>query len=80
MALGTGTLISLAALAVGATTAAPARPHDQPHAVREFERRYLTEVLDETQLDKRKAADLLGISLASLYRKLGPLPDSPRGE
>jgi len=28
-------------------------------------------VLAQTQFDKRKAARILGISLASLYRKLG---------
>jgi Bacterial regulatory protein, Fis family len=40
-----------------------------------FERRHLIDVLDEARLDKRKAADLPGISLASLYRKLSPTPD-----
>ena len=56
-------------------TAPVARPHDLREAVRQFERQHLSDVLDEAHLDKRKAADLLGISLASLYRKLSPAPD-----
>jgi transcriptional regulator with PAS, ATPase and Fis domain len=45
--------------------------------VRSFERQHLMEVLSATQADKRKAARLLGISLASLYRKLrGPEDDA----
>ena len=44
--------------------------------MRQFECRHLTDVLDEVRLDKRKAADLLGISLASLYRKLSLAPDA----
>ena len=47
-------------------------------AIRQFERRHLIDVLDEAGLDKRKAADLLGISLASLYRKLSLGPDGHR--
>ena len=39
-------------------------------AVRRFERQHLMDVLAATQSDKRKAARVLGISLASLYRKL----------
>jgi transcriptional regulator with PAS, ATPase and Fis domain len=38
--------------------------------VRRFERQHLLDVLAATQSDKRKAARVLGISLASLYRKL----------
>jgi transcriptional regulator with PAS, ATPase and Fis domain len=53
-----------------------ARPRDLREAIRQFERGHLTDVLDEAGLDKRKAADLLGISLASLYRKLSPAPDA----
>ena len=84
MVLGSGALLSLADLSApeDAVTAAVARPHDLREAVRQFERKHLSEVLDETHLDKRKAADLLGISLASLYRKLSPAPDrsSPPAE
>ena len=77
MVLGGGELLSLADLTLSEdpATAPVARPHDLREAVRQFERRHLTDVLDEAHLDKRKAADLLGISLASLYRKLSPGPD-----
>ena len=79
MVLSSGALLSLADLSApeDPTTAPVARPHDLREAVRQFERRHLSEVLDEAHLDKRKAADLLGISLASLYRKLSPAPDRP---
>jgi transcriptional regulator with PAS, ATPase and Fis domain len=56
-------------------TAPVAHPRDLREATRQFERRHLIDVLDEARLDKRKAADLLGISLASLYRKLSLAPD-----
>jgi two-component system response regulator PilR (NtrC family) len=38
---------------------------------RQSERQHIMAVLTQTQFDKRKAARILGISLASLYRKLG---------
>jgi len=38
---------------------------------RQSERQHIMAVLAHTQFDKRKAARMLGISLASLYRKLG---------
>ena len=78
MVLASGERISPADLdEQGATTSAQ-RSFDLRAAVRQFERRHLSEVLDETRLDKRKAAHLLGISLASLYRKLGPGPGEER--
>jgi transcriptional regulator with PAS, ATPase and Fis domain len=40
-------------------------------ALRQFERRHVRDVLSEVGFDKREAARLLRISLASLYRKLG---------
>jgi DNA-binding NtrC family response regulator len=46
------------------------RPTVLRDAVREFERRHILEVLEQTGYDKREAARTLGISLASLYRKL----------
>jgi transcriptional regulator with PAS, ATPase and Fis domain len=46
------------------------RPADLREAVRLFERRHIHDVLVQTDFDKREAARLLGISLASLYRKL----------
>src|SRR5712691_11537518 len=38
---------------------------------RQSERQHIMAVLTQTQFDKRKTARILGISLASLYRKLG---------
>ena len=38
---------------------------------RQSERQHIMAVLAQTRFDKRKAARILGISLASLYRKLG---------
>jgi len=38
---------------------------------RQSERQHIMAVLARTQSDKREAARILGISLASLYRKLG---------
>jgi DNA-binding NtrC family response regulator len=79
--LGGGELVSLRDL-----SADPASPHGVPPqnlrgAVRRFERQHLLDVLAATQLDKRQAARVLGISLASLYRKLHGRPDdSPRTE
>ena len=52
------------------TTSQGTAPQDLRGAVRKFERQHLMEVLAATQSDKRKAARVLGISLASLYRKL----------
>ena len=77
MVLGGGELLSLADLSVSEdpATAPVAHPRDLREAIRQFERRHLIDVLDEARLDKRKAADLLGISLASLYRKLSLAPD-----
>jgi two-component system response regulator PilR (NtrC family) len=71
MVLGGGDVISLRQLATDLVPAESTRPHDLREAVRRFERQHLMEVLAETCSDKRKAAGLLGISLASLYRKLG---------
>ena len=39
-------------------------------AVQNFERRHIQWVIEMTQQDKQKAADSLGISLATLYRKM----------
>jgi transcriptional regulator with PAS, ATPase and Fis domain len=47
-------------------------------AVRRFTRRHIMDVLAQVQFDKRAAARRLGISLASLYRKLSV--DSPGGQ
>jgi two-component system response regulator PilR (NtrC family) len=75
MVLGSGDLISLQHLSADATTADETRPHDLREALRRFERQHLMSVIAETRSDKRAAARLLGISLASLYRKLNLTPD-----
>jgi len=68
--LGGSDLISLRDLAAEPVTAQGGTPQDLRGAVRRFERQHLMDVLAATQSDKRKAARVLGISLASLYRKL----------
>jgi len=46
-------------------------------AVHEYERIIITEALRENGEDKRSVAKLLGISLSSLYRKIGEeMPES----
>ncbi len=71
MVMGDGDLITLKHLPADVATADAAAHHtDLREAVRQFERQHLRNVLAETNLDKREAAQLLGISLASLYRKL----------
>ena len=46
---------------------------DLKSAMRLYERNHIENVLERTENDKRKAADLLGISLSSLYRKIDEL-------
>ena len=70
MVLGRGELISMRDLSSDQGAAGGTPPQDLRGAVRRFERQHLMDVLAATQSDKRKAARLLGISLASLYRKL----------
>jgi DNA-binding NtrC family response regulator len=81
MVLGSGDLISLRDLAPDQGSPHGAPPQDLRGAVRRFERQHLMDVLAATQSDKRKAARVLGISLASLYRKLrgetGDAPEQP---
>jgi len=43
-------------------------------ATRRFERQHILDVLVQTQFDKREAARRMGVSLASLYRKLNGEP------
>ncbi len=71
MILGDGEFIGLRHLSQDVAVEAPAaHPANLREAVRGFERQHILEVLGQTQFDKREAARLLGISLASLYRKL----------
>ena len=76
MVLGSGPLITLGDLPADVPADVPRA--DLREAVRRFERAYLLDVLEETDRDKRRAADRLGISLASFYRKLGSGPADPR--
>jgi transcriptional regulator with PAS, ATPase and Fis domain len=82
MVLGSGDLISMRDLSSDHGTGNGTTPQDLRGAVRRFERQHLMDVLAATQSDKRKAARLLGISLASLYRKLRgedePGPAAPK--
>jgi len=55
----------------------PERPLHLREAVGRFERRHVLDVLAEAGGDKREAARRLGISLASLYRKLSGDPEAP---
>jgi DNA-binding NtrC family response regulator len=68
--LGGSDLICLRDLSAEPVTGQGSPRQDLRGAVRRFERQHLKEVLATTQSDKRKAARMLGISLASLYRKL----------
>jgi DNA-binding NtrC family response regulator len=76
-----GDLVRLRHLAERVAVADPAqRPANLRDAVRLFARQHIQDVLAQSD-DKREAARRLGISLASLYRKLGgegavgPAPD-----
>jgi len=73
MVLGGGHTLSLEHFADDAH--APLTPVERSlrDALRQFERQYVKDVLVEAGFDKRQAARLLRISLASLYRKLGVL-------
>ena len=78
MILGDGDVLGLQHLADelrGGTLAS--RPTDLREAVRQFSRDYILDVLARVEYNKRDASRLLGISLASLYRKLNvEAPDS----
>jgi len=70
MVLGGGDLITLRDVSADLTGPAGPLPRDLREAVRRFERLHVMEVVAEARSDKREAAQVLGISLASLYRKL----------
>jgi transcriptional regulator with PAS, ATPase and Fis domain len=76
MILGSGEWITNADLPRGL------REQDEPlpavgdelrEALRAYERIHIDNVLRRASRDKRKAAELLGLSLSSLYRKLNEL-------
>jgi two-component system response regulator AtoC len=70
MVFGETDLVEIPPLGLDAAPEAMPSP-DLRAAVRQFERRHVRDVLVEAGGDKREAARRLGISLASLYRKLG---------
>jgi transcriptional regulator with PAS, ATPase and Fis domain len=71
MILGEGDLIGLRHVARDLPAgSAISPPTDLREAVRLFSRQHVLDVLERARFDKREAARLLGISLASLYRKL----------
>jgi DNA-binding NtrC family response regulator len=81
MILGDGDLVALEHLAGDvAGRSAAARPTDLREAVRTFSQHHILDVLARTGFNKRAAARLLGISLASLYRKLNVEPPEPPEE
>jgi DNA-binding NtrC family response regulator len=70
MVLGGGQTLSLRHFATDAGTPVAPLERGLRAALRQFERRHVRDVLSEVGFDKREAARLLRISLASLYRKL----------
>ncbi|PYM94288.1 MAG: Fis family transcriptional regulator [Candidatus Rokuibacteriota bacterium] len=79
MVLGRGELVSLRDLPADSKAPDGMPPQNLRGAVRRFERQHLLDVLTATQSDKRQAARVLGISLASLYRKLHSRIDGDAG-
>ena len=79
MILGDGELIQLRHLSRDVAGVPPSNPVSLKEAVRLFERQYILDVLAQVRFDKRDAARLLGISLASLYRKLNMEPSEDTG-
>jgi two-component system response regulator PilR (NtrC family) len=76
MILGSGEWITLADLPRSVPRAAsdmPAVGDNLKEAVRSYERIHIENVLRRTGYDKRRAAELLGLGLSSLYRKIDEL-------
>jgi two-component system response regulator PilR (NtrC family) len=76
MILGNGEWITTADLPRdlrGGDEALPAVGDELREALRAYERIHIESVLKRSDHDKRKAADLLGLSLSSLYRKMNEL-------
>ena len=71
MVLGGGDTLSLQHFAADARTPTTPLERGLRDALRQFERQHVRDVLIEAGWDKREAARMLRISLASLYRKLG---------
>lgn len=80
MILGGGEWISVADLPRGEASSTPPRAptgENLKEAVRAYERSHIENVLNRMDGDKRAAAELLGLSLSSLYRKLEELDVQP---
>ena len=76
MILGDGEWITIADLPRALrdeTQPLPPVGDDLRDALRAYERLHIETVLRRTHQDKREAANLLGVSLSSLYRKLNEL-------
>jgi len=73
MILTEGEVLTVADLPRGFADAPAPRSDSLRNVSRQSERQHIMAVLAQTQFDKREAARILGISLASLYRKLGEL-------
>ncbi len=58
---------------LGPTLTSVIMESDKPTNLHEIEQEYLRKVVDSCQGDKNKASRMLGISLATIYRKLGPV-------
>jgi two-component system response regulator PilR (NtrC family) len=71
MVMGDGTVVTLQHLAMDAPPPAASVGRGLRDAIRHFEQQHVRGVLVEARFDKREAARMLEISLASLYRKLG---------
>jgi two-component system response regulator PilR (NtrC family) len=76
MILGDGEWISLADLPRGESAPIPsmlAISDNLKEAIQSYERSHIETVLKKTEGDKKRAAELLGLSLSSLYRKMDEL-------
>ena len=71
MILGDGQVLSFRDLPSGFAGEPEPRSESLRELIRQSERQHIMAALSRTEFDKREAARVLGISLASLYRKLG---------
>jgi transcriptional regulator with PAS, ATPase and Fis domain len=71
MILSEGEVLTLGDLPQGFIGESVSRDESLRELNRQSEHQHIMAVLARTQFDKREAARILGISLASLYRKLG---------
>ena len=71
MILSDGQVLSLRDLPSGFAGQPEPRSESLRELIRQSERQHIMAALSRTEFDKREAARVLGISLASLYRKLG---------